>query len=403
MDKLKKDNTCKACLISTVKINIRSFFKGQFAYLQERGFSFTVISNEPTRDGMELPEDTNYISIPITRSITPITDLKSIFKLVRIFRREKFDLVQYTTPKGAILGSIAAFIAKIPIRLYLMWGIYYVGQNGVKRELFKFLDSMACRLSTHITFDGFGIRKFAIEEQLCTEENSSVVGRGGDNGIDLSIFDPEKWKEEGNGIRESLGIPSNGVVIGTVMRMVGDKGINELVTAFDKIAANNDNVYLLLVGPEEEKDPPRPETLEKMKNNPKIKAVGLQTNVLPFYAAMDIFALPTYREGFSAVTLEAQAMELPVVTTDAIGAGETILDNETGFVVPVRKVDELSFALSKLVIIKYLRTKIGQAGRKYIQENFEQKNFWKAILDHRLGLLRKSGLFEEIDGKLVRK
>lgn len=385
----------KACHISCVGSNVQAFFRGQFDYLQKQGFAFTVITSEPTRDGLGLPDETAYHSIPLTRSITPFTDIRSIWRLYRIFRRNKFDLVQYTTPKGALLGSIAAWLARAPVRLYLMWGIYYVGQSGLKRWLFRFLDRLACRLSTHIAFDGSDTRLFAIADKLCRGDQSTVVGHGSANGIDLNKFNPDRLTQSGLEVRQQWAIPQNAKVIGSVMRLVGDKGVNELVSAFDLICQNHPEVYLLLVGPEEEKDKPLSETIERMRDNPRIITVGQQTEIAAYYAAMDCFALPTYREGFGVVNLEAAAMRLPVVTTDAIGARGSIIDDQTGILVQPKNVKELTEALVRLLDDTELSWTMGHAGRKWVEENFEQGKLWKDILQHRQQLL--------IDGGRIRR
>ena len=392
----------RACHMSTVGLNVRAFFFGQFAYLHEHGFNFTVVTSEPTRDGLALPDQTTYRSIPLTRTITPYQDLKSIWKLYRLFRANRFDLVQYTTPKGALLGSIAAWLARVPIRLYFLWGVYYVGRHGIKRRFFKFLERLTCWLSTHVIFDGFGIRAFAIREGLCAGAHTSVIGRGSDNGIDTSRFDRAKYAEAGRAIRRQWGIPEDAKVIGTVTRLVGDKGINELVAAFVRLAESHRDAYLLLVGPEEEKDQPMPATLRAMREHPRIVLPGMQEDTLPYYAAMSIFSLATYREGFSAVNLEAAAMGLPVVTTDAIGAGESILDGETGIVVPVRNTDELAEALGRLLDDTELSRTMGEAGRNWVEENFEQSKFWEGVLRHRQQLLVDNGLFRREGHRLVR-
>lgn len=384
--------TVRACLVSSTGNNVRVFFRGQFAYLHERGFHFTVVTNDPSREALALPKEAEYRHVPLARSITPLADLRSLVRLFRLFRRERFDLVQYTTPKGALLGSIAAWVARVPVRLFLLWGLYYVGQKGLKRRLFKAFDRLACRLSTHVTFDGFDIRDFAVAEGLCTADGSSVVGQGSDNGIDLAVFDPARWKEAGAEVRRQWQISADAVVIGSVMRLVGDKGINELVAAFQRLAEESESVYLLLVGRLEDRNPPLPETLAAMKEDPRIIVTGYQLDVLPYYAAMDVFALPTYREGFSAVNLEAAAMTLPVVTTDAVGARESIVDGETGFCVPVADATRLCEALGRLVGDPVLRRRLGAAGRRRVERDFEQSVFWDALHRHRESLLVQAGV-----------
>jgi len=218
------------------------------------------------------------------------------------------------------------------------------------------------------------------------------VGQGSDNGIDLAVFDPARWKEAGADVRRQWQIPADAVVIGSVMRLVGDKGIRELVTAFVQLAESFDSIHLLLVGRLEDRNPPLPETLAAMKEHPRILVTGYQLDVLPFYAAMDVFALPTYREGFSAVNLEAAAMMLPVVTTDAVGAKESIVDGETGFCVPVADATSLGEALGRLVGDPALRRRLGAAGRQRVERDFEQSVFWEALYRHRESLLVEAGV-----------
>ncbi len=392
------EDPIRACHISSVGMNVKYFFRGQFAYLAQRGFGYTVITSEPTRDWLELPDSTEYISIPITRSISPLTDLCSCWKMFRLFRQRKYDFVQYTTPKGALLGSIAAFLARVPVRLYLLWGIYYVGQKGLRRHFFKFLERLSCRLSTHVNFDGFQLRQFAIDEGLARYDNSSVIGEGSDNGIDIAMFDPERWREAGQETRKQWNIPADALVIGSIMRLAGDKGINELATAFDRVSHGNDKVYLLIAGPQEERDRPRAEAERILRTHPRVRLVGSQDNVLPYYAAMDIFCLPTYREGFSAVDLEAQAMAVPVVTTKAIGASEVIVDGLTGVAVPVKDIRALTMALTRLLNDAGLRHRMGQAGRARILEKFEQSVFWAAVVRQRLSLLNRASDLDDGTG-----
>ncbi len=391
----------RAGLIATIGLNIRAFFRGQLAYLQQHGFHFTVITSDPTPENIELPDGANYLSVPLTRSITPWTDLRSIWKLWRILVRRRLDMVQYTTPKGALLASIAAVLARVPIRIYLFWGVYYSTQTGIKRQFFKLLEKLTCRLSTHVLFDGHGIRTFALAEGLSSESQSSVIGHGSDNGVDLEYFDRESWVSEARDVRIRWSIPPEAVVIGAVMRLVGDKGINELVEGFRRLTEHDRQIWLLLVGPLEDKHAPRHDVLSIMRRHPRIVLAGLQTDVRPYYAAMDLFVLPTYREGFSAVTLEAAAMTLPVITTDAIGAAETILDGRTGLVVPARSVGPLADAMRRLVENPDLRHAMGRAGRRFVQEHFEQRVFWEQLRRHREELLIASGRFVRHNGRLV--
>jgi glycosyltransferase involved in cell wall biosynthesis len=205
----------------------------------------------------------------------------------------------------------------------------------------------------------------------------------------LEQFDPEKWAPSRNQIRSQYHLPENGIVIGAVARLTGDKGINELVHAFEKISNQVPRVYLLLVGDQEQKDRLLPETENRIKNNPRIRLVGWQENPLPFYAAMDIFCLPTYREGFGEVNLEAQAMRLPVVSTNVIGPRESVMDGLSGFLVQPRSVEAVYKALQKLVLDKNLREQMGMRGSEHVRQKFDRKEMINAVVRHRLSLLKQ--------------
>jgi glycosyltransferase involved in cell wall biosynthesis len=231
---------------------------------------------------------------------------------------------------------------------------------------------------------------FALSEGLGKRSKYEVMFNGSACGVDLERFEPKKWESFRNKIRNEINIPEHATVVGTVSRLTGDKGINELAEAFDTISSEIPLLYLLLVGDQEEKDRLLPSTEQIIRSNTRIKTVGWQANPLPYYAAMDIFCLPTYREGFGKVNLEAQAMGLPVISTNVIGPRESVQNNVTGFLVEPKNSEALIGPLKKLVLDKELRIKMGKAGRERIKRMFDSKDVIKAIVEHRLKLLSSS-------------
>ena len=264
-----------------------------------------------------------------------------------------------------------------------------MGQSGLKRFILKSFEKLICFLSTDIVPIAHEMVDFVEAEGLAKKSKCEVMLNGSACGIDLQRFDPEKWRDSRNELRNNLNIPEYATVIGTVARLTGDKGINEIVTAFNMLCDEIPLLYLLLIGDREEKDRLLPSTEQIIANNLRIRAVGWQKDPLPYYAAMVIFCLPTYRESFGKVNLEAQAMGLPVVSTNVIGPRESVEDGVTGFLVEPRSSKALIEPLKKLILDAELRKQIGQKGRGRIKQKFDSKDVIRAIVEHRLKLLSR--------------
>jgi len=377
----------KLCIITTISGSIKSFYQGQIEALNHAGIKTTVICGNDSGLKNLLPEDTDYIPVSFTRTITPLLDFKALLKLYFIFRENRFDIVQYSTPKASLLGSIAAFAARIPVRIYILWGLYYTSQTGLKRRLLKLFEKNICLFSNLIIPIAHEMVQFVETEKLAKAAKCTVMLNGSACGVDLKKFDPDKCRNQGGEIRNNLHIPPGGIVIGTVARLTGDKGINELVSAFNQLALQMDNIFLLIVGSQEEKDRLLPDIEKLIHHHPRIFPVGRQINVPAYYAAMDIFCLPTYREGFGEVNLEAQAMGLPAVSTNVIGPRESIDNGVTGFLVEPRNTHALLAPLTKLIKDSELRKYMGNQAKQRVIKMFNRPDMINAVVNHRLMLL----------------
>jgi len=375
------------CILTTVSASIKAFYQGQIEAMNRSGFKTTIVCAEDSLIRDFIPADTGFFPAEFSRVLSPLQDVKVLWKLYGLFRNKKFDIVQYSTPKASLLGTIAAFLARVPIRIYILWGLYYMGQSGLKKFMFKIFERIICSLSTNILPISKEMIDFVEAEGLTKSSKCEVMYNGSACGIDLQQFDPEKWRDFRNELYNNLNIPEYATIIGTVARLTGDKGINELVEAFDVICNEVSLLYLLLVGEQEEKDRLLSSTERIITGNPRIKITGWQENPLPHYAAMDIFCLPTYREGFGKVNLEAQAMSLPVVSTNVIGPRESVDNGKTGFLVEPRSSEALIEPLRKLVLNPELRREMGRNGRKRIERMFDGEDVIRAIVEHRLRLL----------------
>jgi glycosyltransferase involved in cell wall biosynthesis len=371
------------------------FLKGQIRYMKERGFEIHAISS-PGRLLEETSKRENIAvhAIPMSRRITPGADMKSLFKLYCLFKEKKPAIVHAHTPKGGLLGVLAARLARVPIILYSMRGLPFVTKTGWKRKLLILTEILACRAADRVITVSLATKNKAAAEGLCLARKIVVPGNGSSNGVDAEErFNPEKLPSGSRSkIRERYQIPLEATVIGFVGRLVRDKGIVELAKAWQNLRDQYPNLYLLLVGPIEPQDPIPDDILEELKKDTRVKLTGLVDNSAPLYAAMDILTLPTYREGFPNTPLEAAAMKLPVVITDVDGCPEAVEDDATGIVVPPQNSLLLSEALDQLIQNPERRRTMGQEGRERVLKKFKPEIIWQRLYDTYIELMDLKGL-----------
>ncbi|MGA1979144.1 MAG: glycosyltransferase family 4 protein [Sedimentisphaerales bacterium] len=385
-----KSSKPNIAIITTVSFSIQAFYKGQIEALRKAGIKTSVICADDSGIRDFLPSETDFFQVDFTREHNPWKDIRTLWQLLMIFRQEQFDIVQYSTPKAALFGSIASFLTRVPLRLYLLWGLYYEGQKGITRVILRFFEKLICLLSTHVLPDSREMVDFIVQQRLTKRSKCDVILNGSACGVDLEQFNPEKWKQDGERIRSELGIPKAAVVIGVFGRLTGDKGVNEIVSAFKQIIQEHDNTFLLVVGRQEQRDKLLPDTENTLNNHSKVVHLACWLkNLIPYYAAIDIFCLPSYREGFPQSPLEAQAMGKPVITTDILGARESIVDNQTGFLIEPKNSKALAEALKKLLLDPTLRIRMGAKGRERVKQMFDSRVFMQAMVHHRLKLLSR--------------
>lgn len=341
----------KICFITTVSITLKSFVVETAKYLHnECGYDVTLICDNDEGFAASLPEYIHYIPVHMSRGID-LSGFASVLKFYKVFRKEKFDLIQYSTPNAACYASIASFLARVPIRLYAQWGIRYIGLNGKARQIFKLIEKVVCKLSTHIRSVSPMNLNFAVNEGLYPKTKAKVIGNGGTIGVDMSAYDIEKkteWKKE---IRDKYNIKDNDFVFGFAGRVSADKGCTELLTAFRNLAETNKNAKLLIVGPLEDNCGISQDLIDWAKTSENVVLTGMVPNndMKIYYSAMDILVHPTYREGFGMVIQEAGALAVPVITTRIPGASEVMEDNKSCVLVEPKNTDELQNAMAELL------------------------------------------------------
>lgn len=354
------------------------FFTGLIPELKDMGFEVVSVSS----DGPELQRVKDaggrVVTVEMERHISPLKDLRSLWNMIKVFRREKPDMVHSMTPKAGLICMLAGWFMRVPVRIHMFTGLVFPTSKGLKRKILMATDWLTCACATHVLPEGEGVKNDLLNNGI-TKKPIKVLGYGNCRGIDLKRFDPAlpEVKAEGKKLRKE------GVfTFITIGRLVGDKGINELVEAFVKLNIKFPNTRLLLVGrKEQDLDPLKPDTLSIIESHPGIEAVGQLKDVRPFLLASDVFVLSSYREGVPNVVIEAGAMGLPSIVTDINGAREIIIDGKNGMIVPSKDIEALYKSLKECVIDKEKMDKMAKEARPLIASRYEQSFVRKCLLD----------------------
>ncbi|MDW9382517.1 glycosyltransferase family 4 protein [Chryseobacterium sp. JV558] len=344
-------------------------------------------------DEVKKDEEIDVIAIDMSRKITPLKDIKSLWSTYRFLRKEKPQIVHTHTPKAGIVGMLAARMAGVPHRLHTVAGLPLMEVTGMKRQVLDIVEKLTYASATQVYPNSKGLSDYIIENKYTNKYKLKVIGNGSSNGIDTSFFSPEQVSEDQKTLlKEQLKIKDTDFVFVFVGRLVGDKGINELIKAFSVLnkQENQQHSKLLLVGPlEQELDPLYPETLNEIENNPDIVSVGFQKDVRPYFAISDALVFPSYREGFPNVVMQAGAMELPSIVSDINGCNEIIVENENGVIVPVKDSESLREEMEKMILDKDYYQTLKMNARPMIEDRFEQSVIWNAILSEYNKLIKE--------------
>ncbi len=320
--------------------------------------------------------------VGLTRKITPLQDLKAVWQLYRFLKKERPFIVHSHTPKAGIVGMLAAKLAGVPHRLHTVAGLPLLETTGIKRTILTAVERLTYSCATKVYPNSKGLQQIILQGKFCSASKLNVIGEGSSNGIDTEHFSRKSIsKAEIESLKAKLNITQDDFVFVFVGRIVGDKGINELVNAFDKISSETSNVKLLLVGPyEEDLDPLSELTLKRIRENENILSVGYQQEVRLFLAVSHCLVFPSYREGFPNVVMQAGAMELPGIVTDINGCNEIISHEKNGLIVTVKSAEALYLALHRILSDKELYLRLQQHAREAIISRFEQNVIWEALL-----------------------
>lgn len=373
----------KLIRITTIPLSLEKLLEGQLTFMQKH-YNVTAISGEKER--LEVYGETNGVAtkhIELTRKITPFQDLKAVYALYRFLKKEQPLIVHTHTPKAGIVGMMAAYFARVPLRLHTVAGLPLMEAWGIKRTLLNAVEKLTYRFANHVYPNSKGLYDFILSEKFTSQRKLKLLGKGSTNGIDTNYFDPALFSSElvANHKKE-WNIPENDFVFVFVGRMVKDKGVNEMVAAFLSLQKKHPDTTLLLVGSfEDDLDPLQEETKQAIIANTKIVHAGFQKDVRPFLAVSNALVFPSYREGFPNVVLQAGAMGLPAIVSNINGCNEIVQNNYNGIIIPVKNKDATYMAMLQLIEDQMLYSKLAQNARETITINYSRDEMWHYLLD----------------------
>lgn len=373
----------KLVRITTVPISLKTLLRGQSKFMSSH-YEVVGISSEG-KDILEVQsaEGIRVLAVNMTRTISPLQDLKSLLNLYKIFKQEKPFIVHSHTPKAGILGMLAAKFAGVPHRLHTVAGLPLMEATGNKRKLLNWVEKLTYRCATNVYPNSKGLYDFILENKFGDKDKLKVLANGSSNGIDTSYFDSNQISlDQKNELTNQLNINSTDFIFIFVGRLVSDKGVNELVTAFNEITKDYRNAKLLLVGSfEEDLDPLNPNTIQTISSNTNILSVGFQQDVRTYFSISDCLIFPSYREGFPNVVMQAGSMGLPSIVSNINGCNEIIEEGNNGIIIPVKDINSIKLAMKKIMNDSEFYNRLRFNSRAMIVSRYEQKVVWQALLE----------------------
>lgn len=379
----KQKNNLHLCVVTAIDTTMSGLVFAQLKAAQKAGFTVHGICTKG--DNYQKLIDSGIIMHPVTikRKISPFSDLKALWQMYRYFKREKIDIVHTHTPKCSLLGQLSAKLAGVPIIINTIHGFYFhENMKAAKRWFYITMEWIAAKCSTMILSQNPEDIETAIELRVCKPNKIKPLG----NGVDLNKFEPGRFNSDfKKKMKQQIGLPNNSIIVGIIGRLVREKGFLELFAAMKNIIAENRNAWLVIIGPEE------PQKTDKISGH-TFKEYGIADRTIwlgrckgdeipQLLACFDIYALPSWREGFPRSAIEAAAMGLPIVTTNIRGCRQVVTEGVNGLLVPLKNIDKLKEALNTLIKNKKLRKKMGQAGYERARAEFDEGRVCQIVLD----------------------
>jgi len=357
---------------------------GRLRALRDAGFRVTLVSSPgELLDRTAAREGVDPIAVPMQRGISPVADLISLARLWWLLLRLKPDIAEFSTPKAGLLGNIASWLARVPARVYMLRGLKLETSIGIKKALLLASERATSACAQVVLCNSQSVRSEALALGLAPAPKLHLIGDGSSNGVDVERFCPGH-----SDVRGQLGLPQNALVVGFVGRLTTDKGVPELIEAFDTILKVEPEAHLLLVGWfDVSEDALASRWRVRIANHPRIHCAGFVSDTAPYYRAMDVMVLPSWREGFPNVVLEAGATGIPVITTECTGSRDSVVPEVTGLLIPPGYPEAISEAVLKLLRDPARRRLMGDAARAWVCSQYSDErvlrlavSFYKSLL-----------------------
>jgi glycosyltransferase involved in cell wall biosynthesis len=375
-------NKPKVGIVITVGVSLDALYPDFYPLAQCAGFEVVGICAADRFVANVRRQGVRVIEVPMTRAFTPFQDMVCLWKLWRIFRAERFDLIHYSTPKASVLAAMAGRLAGRSRLLYTNRGLAYTGVTGVKRAIAKGCEKLAARLADRVIAISPSLKELMVQEGLLAADKIEVFGAGSSKGVNLQTFRCDAAVlARARAIRQTLGLGESDVVFGYAGRFTVEKGIVELLEAFETLAAEADNVHLVMIGEQDQRVPLPGDVQRVIDENPRVHRLPYTDDMPGHLAAMDVFVLASYREGFGNVLIEASAMERAVIGSAIPGCRDAVKPGVTGLLVEPRSSASLLSAMRTLAGDAMLRGEMGKNGRAWVEAEFDRAKIWQRLLD----------------------
>ena len=374
----------RICMVAAAPATLNVFMLGHLIAMSRMAEVTAVADFAPQDAALGWPGEISRVAIRIARPISPWADLHALLRLVGLFRRKRFDLVHSITPKAGLLAMLAAALAGVPLRLHSFTGQVWVTRTGAMRALLKNLDRLIARLATRVLVDSSSQREFLIDQGVIAAEASTVIANGSICGVDTARFRPDAAARER--VRRELGIPLDAIVFLYLGRLNRDKGLLDLAAAFAAVGEIHTGAHLLLVGPDEH-NLSAVITAASASCSARLHRVDFTDRPQDYFAAADVFCLPSYREGFGNTVIEAAAAGVPAIGSRIYGLTDAIVEGETGFLFEAGGARQLAQCMRTLAGDAGLRARMGQKGRERAERDFSSAVVTAALLEYYAALL----------------